>query len=336
MPFSQAQGAIIDGGGDTLEALDRIISSKEAIELIDTLNVYITYIDEAKYSSVEKDNIDYLALYIQAQKHKSSSQEDVSEEASVMKLSKHDVLQQINDPIIRTALRRAKSAIDAGYVVHDVNVLLPRREVNILSGCPIEQVSEPWGFQYGHNWRFYWISVPLETNLVNVQDRPSLWSQIMQASFKVLVKRVVDHVTHGTWSVLEDMDKVIASASPINYYFNTQNEFIRGFSAGNWYSREICIEDTDNKMPGFNYYPWGSAERLVHASHIFSKYKVSEDYGGIYAQESYTTPNITSTCVNYYNWSYLRYRTKQHYDFHGFWMYIEEVNIDMNPNYAIN
>lgn len=153
----------------------------------------------------------------------------------------------------------------SGNKVEYVNVFLPDTSLQPMRADYWEQNSIYWGYGYGHNWRYmiFQTSVESDPQLDYIDQHPSTWSAIESGIFKVFVERTLDGISGGVWSVITDMATILQEANPTNYTFNAvQGEEISSGASGFVYHKDIIIEDTLDKVDGYNYWPWGTVEKL--------------------------------------------------------------------------
>lgn len=265
------------------DLLNSIISLDDAKKITDVVDIYFTFVDSEMYDFVVSDETDFVGLYHADPKASHFTTESLGEFA-VKKLEKLEVNKRIDEPIVRRALERAQKMMALGNEVAYINVFLPKTSIEPTRADYWEQNSIYWGYGYGHHWRYYYMQTSVNSNpqLGPISQHPSNWPAIRAAMFKVLVDRVVDGVTSGAWSVVTDMASILSAANPTNYTFSpAQGEELSAGSTGFIFHKDIVIQDTLNKISGYNYWPWGTVERVELDNYIRVKWwnQSNQDWG---------------------------------------------------------
>lgn len=315
--------------------------SEDVSNVLDQIDIYITRVDEANYHNVDKAGVDYVELYsARIKQGENQANIQVSETARIKKLSKNEVREQANNPIIKLALEKAQRQIDLGLVVNYVNVILPdSNEMQVTTSSDEDfwlNNSIYWDYYRGYHFRYLWTELDVRTDTIRVGNMPSsstTWENVKQAAYSVLVNRILDEMTYGVWSAMIDIADVLGSATTFNVYFNPQNEYIEGLSRGTLYFRDIIIEDVHDKISGHSYYPWGYVTKLEHCSDITVKYikLVKPDGSNDYGYADALSPVIASKSPNYDDKYAIFDNVIEYYNYLGYQQYYEDLDLDEIP-----
>ncbi len=303
-------------------------------------DIYITYIDINLYDQIDVESIDYVSIYNESKEGVSVQNKNSS--VNVNKLSKEEVKIKYKkkDPIIATALQRIAETEESGLMVKSMNIILPQNNngMSVMSDADYWRSNTTyWGSYLGQEFRYYFSTLSVGTGLVNAKSTPSKWSDILPAAVRIVIDRLIGTTKLDTvYGIINDVSTVIgAAATPVNVYFDSTKEYVKGESKGTLSEKHIVVQDINNKIQGHSFYPWGSVAHLSYQDRMEVKYFEGIKNGA----PSYpvkTTPYSSAkivTSTNYNNTGVLFPKVREYYNYVGYQCYYEYVQMNMNPSF---
>ena len=315
---------------------DKNISFNEEIE------VYLTRLSEStlikEYSTNGQIDFDKLRVDVESGKTRSNEIHVTKLEYAKIKESSSPIILRLIDSLDET---RAK-----GYEIHSVIIVLPsvqgsydKENANdelINRGNPNDpnywiQNTTYWGTYQNQDIRYYYSSISVSKPKANVGNRPSTWPSILSAFVRIAIDSFFENTYLDTlYETITNIQSVLGAATPVNYVFDSATEWVKSETVGTLTNKEVVLEDIDNKISGYAYYPWGSLQRLQFQTRVEVKY-----YAGIQnGSPSYpvvTSPYSKSRFVEsrYYSNSTLLFPIlRQYYNYYLYSMYTERVDLD--------
>ena len=287
-----------------------------------------------------EEQTDLESLYFDITSHQEKYNDVYVDEFGLLEAVKSD------DPIIQKTVSLLKANLEKGLDVQSAFVVLPYEEsqrkndssthsIMLTRGDPNDpdywkDNSYYWGTYLGQEIRYYYISISVSKPKANIGNRPSLWSNILNSVVKVAVDRLVGATMFDVvYSAICDIQTVLDAAVPVNYVFDSATEWVKSESVGTLTYKEVVLEDIDDKISGYAYYPWGTLEQIQFQTRIEVKY-----YAGLLnGSPNYpvvTSPYSDSIYVRsryYLNYVSLFPILRQHYYYNGYHEYFESVDL---------
>ena len=308
----------------------------------DEIEVYMARISkDALHNNYDVNNqIDFNKLHIDVKSGK-----NCPDEVLVTTLDYSTVMES-NDPFFQRVKNMLDETRAKGFKVHSVIIVLPyTQDLSASDAADIAQItrgdpSDPnywiqnttyWGTYQNQDIRYYFTSFSVSKPKANVGNRPSTWANILSAVAKIAVDRFCEAIFYDTvYKVITDIQSVLGAATPVNYTFDSATEWVKSESVGTLTYKEVVLEDINNKISGYAYYPWGSLQQLQFQTRIEVKY-----YAGLQNGSPYY-PVVTSPYSNtkYVSSRYYSNKTalfpilRQYYNYVGYSLYSESVDID--------
>lgn len=199
------------------------------------------------------------------------------------------------NPLFSDTLARAQEMIEGGA---DVKYII--FYVRDQRGVGTNNINDPDYWLYhtshlctynGYNFRFLESTIYFESSEVTENNIGShtTWPRIIGAT----VRSAIDAFSSGAVATINTTFGIIehftgAIVTPLNVTYSQLTDFIKYSVSGNIYLRTIVISDNQNRIPGYAYYPWATAEEAGISLRVRMNYPVRKRAGGTYDYEENT------------------------------------------------
>lgn len=323
-------------------ANESLYNEEELIPVSEDLEIYLIRVSSealsSNYFSTGTGGFDIDLL------HNAANTSSSSPNVSITKLDLSS-LKKSADPILQRTLTLLHTTVSKGFVVHSVNIVLPYNEsTSFQSALPgtSTKSNDPddldywidnttyWGTYRGQDFRYIFHSFSISKPKADVANTPSTWPNILSAVVKVAVDRFIESTKFDTiYNVISDIQSVLGAATPTNYIFDSDLEWVKSETVGTLTYMDIFLEDIDDKISGYAYYIWGSLQQLQYQTRLEVKYYGGSE-GGSPIYPTVTSPYSTMKFVKsrYYNLSSVFSILREYYDYFGYTMYSESVDLN--------
>ena len=229
---------------------------------------------------------------------------------SISPLSKTQKENVLRSPVYKSTIARIQEVINGGATVKYIN--LYSKDPQIVNGQRAADLNDPayWESNYesfgtynGYKFLYVESSAGVETNEVEPGNISGTlkWDAIMKKTlaFDYFVKD----------SYFKAAKKISGKLSSwLNYYkapltisYSPSRDYVKAKVSGDLYIRTVLIQDKLNRVNGYAYYDWGTAEMFAAALRIDGKYPKSQNSSGTYMYEypSYTFPTQKQSTPGY-------------------------------------
>ena len=358
--FSLSTAVFANSCNDTMNQPQSMTVTGEAKQYIQTIPIYITYIqnwdEESAQMIKERSNADLnaLALSYNGKENNAVYAEDGSNklciektEYSVYRVTENNIAATVVRPEFANIFNRIYELSKQGVNVNYVNIFLQESAKKANSGgdandpsywesiCP--QLCPPGGTNVYQGYKFLYLesSVNVDTTPIVAGNIGGMnWTSIVSKFTKLMADVKVNNTVYQAFSVAYESLSIVFSgfAPPYSVTYSASSGFLKTWVTGDLYMRTILISDNLNRVSGYAYYDWGHLESFRAKTKVDAKWPVSKTPGGTYIYETnvktystwrtVSTPGYNGNTTLYANVVFLYENTM------GYFRHIETVDVD--------
>lgn len=272
----------------------------EEIQALSNLPIFITTI---KSDNIDKENIGELIDSIQNSPiafHNSPSDSNQNETA-VLTNEEYDIYElsdiQKNDlltnPQYSLILKRLNELNSSDFNISYVNFYSYQKDTSIANmnqdGIMPLGSSVPFGSYNGYDYVYYEAQARFDTDPVvpgNLTAKMD-WTEVAKKTLGIVVDEIIDGYCEAISTTVSFMSAFFSGyKAPIKVKWNSSEDEFFVAAKGDYYIREICIQDKLNKVSGQDYVPYAITERISFNLSGEIWYPCKQNPSGTYERET--------------------------------------------------
>ncbi len=310
---------------------------KENIKTLQDIDVYLTEANDTFLEKVTTTKIEELNKVLP--KYNLENKNIYNGINNIIKLESKQKQTLINKRILDNTIEQIEVLQEKNIKVKSVNVILPvDSSENILQSKSSEDdfynISKPWGYSDGFNFRYFYTSIEVESGEVDLVDKygTNAVSILGRNLVEFAVSEIIGSALGDLATYLDLLSNIFSDFSNLNVTIDTANEekLCYNFDGVINY-KNIVIEDIDNKIDGYTYYPWGFISKINGNQNYRHVYNVEEPGGSLKRKTEYTEGEDVDEKTSGFSDAFNVFdNTIEYYNYLGYHQYIEEINYKIN------